>query len=171
MVYGDVNNTSPYHYVFCYNQVLKYCCQFTIYVLQNCWNKHCSNILGCAIIFQEMHGLHSCGKVFTALKSHINSPNNFSYFKGPYSLKTAKDPKHTKTLTKPTIGSKWLGLKKDESQLCHIQNKRLCLHVCVLCIFIINTHTYIILPKVLGHPLLIKYLNTLLISMSTNLNV
>ncbi len=31
--------------------------------------------------------------------------------------------------------------------------------------------TYTILPKVLGHPLLMKGLSTLVISMSTNLNV
>ncbi len=32
-------------------------------------------------------------------------------------------------------------------------------------------NTYTILPKVLGHPLLMKGLTTLVISMSTNLNV
>ncbi len=32
-------------------------------------------------------------------------------------------------------------------------------------------HIYTILPKVLGHPLLMKGLTTLVISMSTNLNV
>ncbi len=38
-------------------------------------------------------------------------------------------------------------------------------------IFLCLYHTYTILPKVLGHPLLMKGLTTLVISMSTNLNV
>ncbi len=47
---------------------------------------------------------------------------------------------------------------------------------CQMCIpkrqkIILLLHTYTILPKVLGHPLLIKGLTTLVISMSTNLNV
>ncbi len=36
---------------------------------------------------------------------------------------------------------------------------------------VINKNSYTILPKVLGHPLLMKGLTTLVISMSTNLNV
>ncbi len=40
------------------------------------------------------------------------------------------------------------------------------------CIYIyIYIYIYTILPKVLGHPLFIKGLTTLVISMSTNLNV
>ncbi len=52
----------------------------------------------------------------------------------------------------------------------HFRNL-VCVFVCV-CIYIyIYIYIYTIVPKVLGHPLLMKGLTTLVISMSTNLNV
>ncbi len=59
-----------------------------------------TNNLRCAIIFREPHSERSSRQLLTALHEHITSPNDLRYFKGPYSLKTAKEPKHTTTLAK-----------------------------------------------------------------------
>ncbi len=47
-----------------------------------------TNALRCAIIFRETHGERSSRQLLTALHHVcITSPNDLSYFKGPYSLK------------------------------------------------------------------------------------
>ncbi len=45
-----------------------------------------TNILRCAIISRETHSERSSRQLLTALHVNITSPNDFSYFKGPYSL-------------------------------------------------------------------------------------
>ncbi len=92
LLYGDIIY-SVYIYIYIY-----------IYyggnwMLESDW---LTNILRSAIIFRETHGEHSSRQVLTALHVHITSPNDLSYFKGPYSkiTQTHKDTGQTNTYCK-----------------------------------------------------------------------
>ncbi len=50
-----------------------------------------SNVLRCAIVLRETHGERSSRQLLAALHVHIISPNDLSYYKGPYSLKQQKN--------------------------------------------------------------------------------
>ncbi len=49
-------------------------------------------------VFRETQDERSSRQLLTAFNVHIALPNDLRYFKGPYSPKTAKEPKSTMTL-------------------------------------------------------------------------